>query len=111
MIPRCWTEKSLWWDGGGVLSIVDEAMNYEDLRADLDDLAAEITASTHSKNNLQRFYILHQLEDLVSLALGASEGSADETERRADIEDVIGRIESMMAVTEQLEALKEAGHQ
>jgi len=86
-------------------------MNYEGLRADLDDLAAEIAASTHSRNNLQRLYILHQLEYLASLALGASEGSADETERRTGIEDVIGRIEGMMAVTEQLEALKEAGYQ
>jgi len=111
MIPHCWTEKSLWWNGRGVLSTVDEAMNFEDLRADLDHLVAEIATSTHQKNCIQRLHILHKLDDLASLALGVSEGSSDETELRIGIEDVIGRIESMMAATEQLEFIREAGYQ
>jgi hypothetical protein len=84
-------------------------MNYEDARSDLDDLASAIAASTHSKNYSQRLDMLRTLEALAKRARSAGEGSAIEDERRSAIEDVIGRIEGMMAVTDQLEALIEAG--
>lgn len=82
------------------------AMNHEDAKADLDEFAAKIVASTHSLNHSKRLDSLRSLEILSKRALRSISGLPNEAERRNGIEAVLDRIKSMLAATEQLEALR-----
>lgn len=83
-------------------------MNHDTARADLDDFAAEMMASTHSWNYSRRMDTLRSLEILSKKALRSIAGLPNEAERRNGIETVLDRIKSMLAATEQLEALQES---
>ncbi|WP_312368133.1 hypothetical protein [Stenotrophomonas sp.] len=82
-------------------------MNHDDAKADLDDFAAEMMASTHSWNYSKRLDTLRSLEILAKRALRSIAGLPNEAERRNAIEAVLDRIKSMLSATEQLEALQE----
>ncbi|MBD9534643.1 hypothetical protein IB227_02110 [Stenotrophomonas sp. STM01] len=83
-------------------------MNYDDARADLDDLALEMTTLNHSWNYTTRLDKLRALAILTRRALKESAGTTNEQERRNGIEAVLDRITSMMGATAQLEHLKES---
>lgn len=83
-------------------------MNYDDARADLDDLALEMTMLNHSWNYTKRLDKLRALAILTRRALKEAAGTSDEQERRNGIEAVLDRITSMMKASAQLEHLKES---
>ncbi len=82
-------------------------MNYEELRADLDELALEMAASTQGWSTSQRLDKLRSLSILTRRALKAASGSQDELERSKSIDSLLDRIQSMMSAAEQLDQLKE----
>lgn len=81
-------------------------MNHEDAKADLDEFATEMVASAHSLNHSKRLDSLRSLEILAKRAFRSISGLPNEAERRNGIEAVLDRIKSMLAATEQLEALR-----
>jgi len=81
-------------------------MNNDDARADLDDFAADMMASTHSWNYSKRLDTLRSLEILSKKALRSIVGLPNEAECRNGIEAVLDRIKSMLTATEQLELLR-----
>jgi len=81
-------------------------MNHEDATADLDDFADEMMASNHSWNYSKRLETLRSLEILSRRALRSIAGLPNEAARRNGIEAVLDRIKSMLAATEQLEAIR-----
>lgn len=83
-------------------------MNYEEVRADFDDLASEMTASNHSWTHTKRLDKLRALAILTRRALREAAGTSNEQERRNGIEAVLDRISSMMDATAQLDHLKES---
>ena len=82
-------------------------MNYEEARADLDDLVVELAKPANSSNYSQRCNTLRTLAIISRRALRATAGIENEAEHRHEIEAVLDRIKSMLATTEQLEKLKE----
>jgi hypothetical protein len=82
-------------------------MNYEEVRADLDELALEMTTSAHAWSRSQRLDKLRSLAILTRRALKAASGSADELERSNNIDSLLDRIKSMVSAAEQLDQLKE----
>ena len=83
-------------------------MPHDDAKADLDDLALEMTESNHSWNHTKRLDKLRALAILTRRALKEATGTSDEQERRNGIETVLDRISSMMGAAAQLEHLKES---
>ena len=82
-------------------------MNYEEARADLDELASEMVTSTHTWSYSQRLDKLRSLAILTRRALRATSGSPNETALRISIDMLLDRIGGMMAAAEQLEKLQE----
>lgn len=82
-------------------------MNYEEARADLDELASEMVTSTHTWSYSQRLDKLRSLAILTRRALRATSGSPNETALRSSIDMLLDRIGGMMAAAEQLEKLQE----
>ncbi len=83
-------------------------MTNDDARADLDDLALEMTSLNHSWTHTKRLEKLRALAILTRRALKEAAGTSDEQERRNGIEAVLDRITSMMGAADQLEHLKES---
>ncbi|KRG71763.1 hypothetical protein ABB27_02410 [Stenotrophomonas terrae] len=83
-------------------------MSYEDVKTDLDDLAIEMATSNHAWTKSRRLEKLRALAILTRRALKEATGTSNEQERRNSIEAVLDRIKSMLAATEQLEALQES---
>ncbi len=75
-------------------------MNYEEIRADLDELAQEMTISTHAWSYSQRLGKLRSLAILSRRAMSAASGSLSESERRHGIECLLARIKGMVAATQ-----------
>jgi len=83
-------------------------MTYEEVRADFDDLALEMTTSNHCWTHTKRLDKLRALAILTRRALKESAGTSNEQERRNAIEAVLDRISSMMNANAQLDHLKES---
>lgn len=83
-------------------------MNYEEARADLDDLALEMTTSNHAWTHTKRLEKLRALAIVTRRALKEAAGTSNEQERLNGIEAVLDRIKSMMESGAQLEKLKES---
>lgn len=83
-------------------------MNYEEARADLDELALEMVTSTHTWSYSQRLDKLRSLAILARRALRATSGSADEPAHRSSIDSLLDRIGGMMGAAAQLEKLQES---
>ncbi len=81
-------------------------MNYEEARADLDDLVLEMTDSARGWSQSQRLDKLRSLAILARRAMSAASGSSSESEHRNSIESLLGRMEGAMAVV----ALSDAPH-
>ncbi|MCD9087002.1 hypothetical protein [Stenotrophomonas sp. SY1] len=82
-------------------------MNYEEARADLDELALEITTSTLSWSHSQRLDKLRSFTILTRRALQAASGSPNEPERRGSIEALLDRVERAVVAAAQREKLQE----
>ncbi|WP_269792709.1 hypothetical protein [Stenotrophomonas sp. Iso1] len=83
-------------------------MNYEEARADLDELALEMVTSTHTWSYSQRLDKLRSLAILTRRALQATSGSPNESAHRSSIDSLLDRIGGMMATAAQLEELQES---
>lgn len=82
-------------------------MNYDEARADLDDLALEMVMASQSWTYSQRLEKLRSLQILTRRMLRAVSGTRNEAELRNNIEAVLDRIMSMTASAEQLQKLKD----
>ncbi|MGH8055086.1 MAG: hypothetical protein ACREP4_14330 [Stenotrophomonas sp.] len=81
-------------------------MNYEEARADLDELAQEMVTSTHTWSYSQRLDKLRSLAILTRRALRATSGSPNEPAHRSSIDSLLDRIGGMMSAAAQLEELQ-----
>lgn len=81
-------------------------MTYDEARADLDDLALEMTKSNHSWSYTQRLDKLRALAILTRRALKSASGLQNEDACRNDIETILNRIKRMMESDAQLDHLK-----
>lgn len=79
-------------------------MNYEEARADLDDLALEMTYSGRGWSQSERLDKLRSLAILARRAMNAASGSSSESEHRSSIESLIERTEGAMAAAAALNA-------
>lgn len=82
-------------------------MNYEDSRADLDELVLEMTTSTHTWSYSQRLDKLRSLSILTRRALQATAGAPNEPERRSSIDALLDRVGGVMAAAAQREKIQE----
>ncbi|WP_313171498.1 hypothetical protein [Stenotrophomonas sp.] len=82
-------------------------MNYDEARAEFDDLALEMAMASQSWTYSQRLEKLRSLQILTRRMLLAASGTRNEAELRNNIEAVLDRIMSMTASAEQLQKLKD----
>jgi len=73
-------------------------MNYEEARADLDDLVLEMTDFGRGWSQSQRLDKLRSLAILARRAISAASGSSSESEFRSSIDSLFERMEGAMAV-------------
>ncbi|WP_433851651.1 hypothetical protein [Stenotrophomonas nitritireducens] len=73
-------------------------MNYEEARADLDDLVLEMMDFGRGWSQSQRLDKLRSLAILARRAMSAASGSSGEWEYRNSIESLLGRMERAMAM-------------
>lgn len=83
-------------------------MNYEESRADLDELALEMTTSTHTWSYSQRLDKLRSLAIITRRALQATSGAPEELERRSSIDALLDRVSGVMAAAAQREVILES---
>lgn len=74
-------------------------MDYEEARADLDDLVLEMTDAGRGWSQSQRLEKLRSLTILARRAMNAATGASNESEHRSSIESLLDRMESAMALT------------
>lgn len=84
-------------------------MDYDDVRAEMDDLALSMATTKSSQTNSARLEQLKQLAILGRRAITAAQGSDKAAERQRSVETLLMRMGNMMAEASRLDDVRRAG--